>query len=42
MSVAEGQIRGKYHQDTSVPRSNPAISQIHKNIVWQEGPPMHI
>ena len=32
MSVTEGQIRGKYHQDTNVPRSNPAISQIHKNI----------
>ena len=32
MSVTEGQIRGKYHQDTNVPRSNQAISQIHKNI----------
>ena len=32
MSVTGGQIRGKYHQDTNVPRSNPAISQLHKNI----------
>ena len=32
MSVTEGQIRGKYHQDINVPRSNPAISQIHKYI----------
>ena len=32
MLVAEGQIWGKYHQDTNVPRSNPPISQIHKNI----------
>ena len=32
MSVTEGQIRGKCHQDTNVPRSNPAISQIHRNI----------
>ena len=32
MSVTEGQIRGKYHQDTNVPRSNLAISRIHKNI----------
>ena len=32
MSVTEGQIRGKCHQDTNVPRSNQAISQIHKNI----------
>ena len=31
MSVTEGQIRGKYHQDTNVPRSNPALSQINKN-----------
>ena len=33
MSVTEGQIRGKYHQDTNIPRSTPAISKIHKNIV---------
>ena len=32
MSVTEGQIRGKYVQDTNAPRSNPAISQIQKNI----------
>ena len=32
MSVTEGQIRGKYHQDTNAPRSNPAISQNHKNM----------
>ena len=30
MSVTEGQIRGKHHQDTNVPQSNPAVSQIHK------------
>ena len=30
--MTEGQIRGKYHQDTNAPRSNPAISQIHKNM----------
>ena len=32
MSVTEGQIWGKYHQDMNVPRSNLAISWIHKNI----------
>ena len=31
MSVTEGRIQGKNHQDTNVPRSNPAISQIRKN-----------
>ena len=31
MSVTEGKIRGKYHQETNVPRSNLAISRIHKN-----------
>ena len=30
--MTEDKIRGQYHQDTNVPRSNPAISQIHKNI----------
>ena len=32
MSVTDGHIRGKYHQDKNVPWSNPAISQIHENI----------
>ena len=32
MSVTGGQIRGKYHQDTNVSRSNLAISRINKNI----------
>ena len=32
MSVTEDQIRGKHRQDTIVPRSNPAISEIHMNI----------
>ena len=31
MSVTEGKIRGKYHQETNVPRSNLAMSRIHKN-----------
>ena len=33
MSVTEGQIWGKYYQDTNVSRSKLAISRIHKNIV---------
>ena len=35
MSVTGDKIRGKNHQDKDVPRNNPAISQIHKNIKRQ-------
>ena len=49
MSVTEGQIRGKYHQDTNVPRSNPLISsplchgqgQVHRDSEPQGGGRLH-